>query len=112
MTSPIDGVLARARLSHRPCTEADVDAAEQRLAARVAAPPPAPARTGRFRLAAWRALLAEPGPPLDEVCAAQDLTVVCEMFVIHPDALDDLKLFFARALPEAVAPASWAACCI
>ncbi|WP_406345967.1 hypothetical protein [Streptomyces sp. NBC_00648] len=101
MTSPIDGVLARARLSHQPCTEADVDAAEQRLAARAAAPPPTvPARAGRHRLSAWRALLSEPGPPLDEVCAAQDLTVVCEMFVIHPDALDDLKLFFARALPE------------
>ncbi|MFK8909516.1 hypothetical protein, partial [Streptomyces sp. YS-3] len=101
MTSPIDQVLARARLSHPPCTEADVQAAEQRLAARLGAATPAcGARPGRSRRAAWRALLSEPGPRLDEVSAAQDLTVVCEMFVIHPDALDDLKLFFARALPE------------
>ncbi|MEU1071032.1 hypothetical protein ABZ404_00115 [Streptomyces sp. NPDC005878] len=101
MTSPIDQVLARARLSHRPCTRADVEAAEQRLAARVGAPQPALAsRPGHPLPAAWRALLSEPGPPLDEVSAAQDLTVVCETFVIHPDALDDLKLFFARALPE------------
>ncbi|GAA0588838.1 hypothetical protein [Streptomyces crystallinus] len=101
MTSPIDAVLARARLTHRPCTEAEVGAAEQRLAAWVGAPPSRlAARPGRSRPAVWRALLSEPGPPLDELSAAQDLTVVCEMFVIHPDALDDLTLFFARALPE------------
>ncbi|OEJ21513.1 hypothetical protein AS594_38875 [Streptomyces agglomeratus] len=87
MTSPVEDLLSRARLNHRPYTQTEIDAAEARLAARVsgapaAAPPPATAA------------------PVEERSAARDLRTLCETVVTHTGALSDLKRFFAQALPE------------
>ena len=98
MTSHIDDLLARARLRSGPCTQADIDAAALRLAVRAAAlqdtaeeeapgPSPSPCPV--------------PGAaPGDERSAADDLQTLCETVITHTDALADLELFLARALPE------------
>lgn len=57
MTAHVDDLLSRARFVHEPYTQADIDAAEQRLAARIADPPPGlrtspTGRTGRKRCGA------------------------------------------------------------
>ncbi|MGV9852991.1 hypothetical protein ACWDWU_30085 [Streptomyces sp. NPDC003442] len=45
-TQPIDRMLAKARLEHRPYPPEKLAAAEERIAARVAEPPPSRARRG------------------------------------------------------------------
>ncbi len=89
MTSPVDDLLSRARLNHRPYTQAEIDAAEARLAARASG---TPATTS----------LPNPGTaaPVEERSAARDLQTLCETVVTHTGALSDLKRFFAQALPE------------
>ncbi|MEV6654736.1 hypothetical protein [Streptomyces sp. NPDC051219] len=101
MTSPIDDLLSRARQIHQPYTQADIDAAESRLAARAASAflheleegGPQTARTPRQTPSERKA-------PSEESTAAQDLQTLCETVVTHTGALADLKLFLARALPE------------
>ena len=88
MTSHIDDLLARARLRREPCTRADVDAAAARLAA----------RTTMSRDTTAPASLGDEPP--DARCAADDLQTLCETVITHTDALADLELFLARALPE------------
>ncbi|MFD3484986.1 hypothetical protein [Streptomyces sp. NPDC058665] len=84
MTSHVEDLLSRARLVHEPYTQADIDAAEQRLAARIAAPPPPPAPA---RPAAW-----------DERAATRDLQTLCET-VVTSTALDVLEDAFVLAQP-------------
>ncbi|WP_369170668.1 hypothetical protein AB5J49_24020 [Streptomyces sp. R28] len=122
MTSPIDDLLARARLHRRPYPQAAIDAAAARLSTRAAArpdatgptparatpgPPPAHATRGQTPSAppvppALSATPAPPGqaPPTDERSAADDLQTLCETVITHTDALTDLEEFLARALPE------------
>lgn len=92
MTSPIDDLLARARLLHRPCTQTDIEDAERRIAARATAH----SAQDEELEPAWRELLAEPSPRPDEASAEQDLAVLCRTVITHPKALGDLELFFER----------------
>ncbi|WP_274562409.1 hypothetical protein [Streptomyces spiramyceticus] len=92
MTSPIEDLLSRARLLHRPYTQAEIDAAEARLAARASG---ASTQTPASHLPSTDAV-----PAAAERCAARDLRTLCETVVTHSGALADLKLFFSRALPE------------
>ncbi|WP_069626225.1 hypothetical protein [Streptomyces niveus] len=84
MTSHVEDLLSRARLVHEPYTQADIDAAERRLAARIADPPPAPAP---FEPAAR-----------DERAAARDLRTLCET-IVASTALDVLGDAFVLAQP-------------
>lgn len=101
MTSPIDDLLARARLHRHPYPQAAIDAAALRLSVRAATGPrtlgsgPAPATAGQ-------APPSSPGqaPPPDERSAADNLQTLCETVITHTDALTDLEEFLARALPE------------
>lgn len=105
MTSPIEDLLARARLHHPRYPQAAIDAAAIRLSARATAlpgtalpspPPPNPGRTPQRPPASQ----SQPPPP-DERSAADDLQTLCETVITHTDALADLKEFLApRALPE------------
>lgn len=90
MTSPIDDLLARARVLHEPCTQQDIDAATERLAARIAA-------TNQRSVP----LRDTPQPTAHgESAAAEDLTTLCETVIAHGTALNELQVFFAQALPE------------
>lgn len=89
MTSPIDDLLSRARVEHRPCDQAEIDTAAVRIAAR-AADPSGGAGPGLPRAS------AQPAPAAAGATAARDLTVLCEAVVAHPGALTDLRTFFAR----------------
>ncbi|MDF3142377.1 MULTISPECIES: hypothetical protein [unclassified Streptomyces] len=116
MTSPIDDLLARARLHRRPYTQAAIDAAAARLSVRAATRPdtpgstlarathgPTPAHgTPGQTPSASPAPPAPPGqaPPTDESSAADNLQTLCETVITHTDALTDLEEFLARALPE------------
>lgn len=96
MTSHIDQLLAKARLVNDPYPQEDINAAAERIAARVAA------------------RRAEPAPPTGlEPCgppqpaghagagvAAQDLRTLCETAVMSTGALASLQHFVARSLPE------------
>lgn len=84
MTSHVEDLLSRARLVHEPYTQADIDAAERRLAARIADPSPAPA-------------LCEPAAG-DERAALRDLQTLCET-VVASTALDVLQDAFVLAQP-------------
>ncbi|MGW1278879.1 hypothetical protein ACWD4V_18260 [Streptomyces tsukubensis] len=91
MTS-VDDLLARARVQHRPCDQADIDAAAVRIATRAAAA----ASTSCQLASRWGALLSQPAPDAGYASAAGDLTVLCQAVITHPAALTDLKRFFAR----------------
>lgn len=84
MTSHVEDLLSRARLVHEPYTQADIDAAERRLAARIANPSPAPAA-------------CEPAAG-DERAATRDLQTLCET-VVASTALDVLQDAFVLAQP-------------
>lgn len=110
MTSPIDDLLARARLHRRPYTQAAIDAAAARLSIRAAALPDTPGPNsarppvGQTPSAPPAApapqALPSQAPPTDERSAADDLQTLCETVITHTDALADLEEFLARALPE------------
>ncbi|MEV7870863.1 hypothetical protein AB0P17_33290 [Streptomyces sp. NPDC088124] len=87
MTSPIEELLSRARLVSEPYRQEDLDAAEQRLLARVNGTPEDPALTPAER--------TTPG----EQEAAQALQTLCET-VVARTTLDSLSAFFAASLPE------------
>ncbi|WP_327352337.1 hypothetical protein [Streptomyces sp. NBC_01304] len=94
MTSHIDGLLDRAQLVQQPYAQAEIDAAEARLAGRVGAALPCP---------------PAPSPPTQGVGvqpaahpAWQDLTTLCETLVAQPLSLTSLRRFLARALPEPI----------
>ncbi|WP_128435561.1 hypothetical protein [Streptomyces cyaneus] len=107
MTSPIDDLLARARLHRRPYTQAAIDAAAARLSIRAAALPDTPGPNS-VRATLGQSPPAPPAPqappsqapPTDERSAADDLQTLCETVITHTDALADLEEFLARALPE------------
>lgn len=89
MTSPVDDLLTRARLVHEPYGQDDIDAAEARLAARLAgtAQEPAPAAPGE--------------PVSDERAAARNLQTLCEA-VVTRTASHSLGDFITRTLPEPI----------
>ncbi|WP_326615368.1 hypothetical protein OG949_41400 (plasmid) [Streptomyces scopuliridis] len=89
MDSPIDELLSRARLLTEPYTRDEVDAAEQRLLARMGAATdePAPAAPGK----------SPPGAA--EVEAARDLRTLCEA-VVARTGMDSLSDFISRTMPE------------
>lgn len=88
MTSHVEDLLSRARLVHEPYTQADIDAAERRLAARIADPPLPPLSAPVPR---------EPAAG-DERAATRDLQTLCET-VVASTALDVLEDAFALAQP-------------
>lgn len=90
MTSPIDQLLARARLVNEPYTPGEIDAAAERLAARVAARRATPPTPGQAR----------PAPEGPQDVAARDLRTLCETAVMSSGALASLQHFVARSLPE------------
>lgn len=105
MASPIDVLLARARLAEAPYTQDDIDAAAGRIAARV---------TAHIHRDS-RASAAEDSPGQQPIpgdggthaagargadAAAQDLRTLCETVVTSTDALTHLRLFISRSLPE------------
>ncbi|MGW1953620.1 hypothetical protein ACWCPI_12840 [Streptomyces sp. NPDC001920] len=104
MTSPIDDLLARARLHRRPYPQAAIDAAAVRLSVRAAVLPGTPATSGPASTRTPRRQAPptppSPTPPPDERSAADDLQTLCETVITHTDALTDLEEFLARALPE------------
>lgn len=95
MTDHIDELLSRARLMPRaPYTQADIDAAHDRIAARLGRPPdegPAPAgaaHDGRERTGA-------------DGAAERNLTTLCEVVLARPDGLRELRRFLdPSAVPE------------
>ncbi|MDX2696782.1 hypothetical protein, partial [Streptomyces ipomoeae] len=90
MTSPIDQLLARARLVDEPYTPEEINAAAERIAARTAV------RRAGPHLAERPA--TEPEGP--QGGAARDLRTLCETAVMSSGALASLKRFVAPALPE------------
>ncbi|GKQ33919.1 hypothetical protein [Streptomyces sp. A012304] len=95
-TNDIDRLLAGARLvPMAPYSHADIEAAEARVAARVAArggDEPTASACPRHALAARRP--ARPHP------AARDLRVLCEALLTRAGALHGLGNFLGSALPE------------
>ncbi|MEU3511132.1 hypothetical protein ABZ733_25230 [Streptomyces longwoodensis] len=93
--SDLDAVLARARLvPTAPYTRADVEAAEARVAARVAARRAGdPAARSRPRPAPSRL-------PRESHPAARDLRALCEALLSRPGALQGLGAFLGSQLPE------------
>jgi hypothetical protein len=93
--SDLDALLARARLvPTAPYTRADVEAAEARIAARVAA-----RRTGDPGARA-RPCPAPPPVPRENHPAARDLRALCEALLSRPGALQGLGAFLGSQLPE------------
>ncbi|GGS81576.1 hypothetical protein [Streptomyces badius] len=97
MTPHIDEFLSRASLVSAPYTQADVDAAELRLLARLHAPgtvlapcDPAPASAG--------AAVSTVKPTVVE--AAQNLRTLCAAVVTCSTALPTLRSFLTPQLPE------------
>ncbi|MFD6660665.1 hypothetical protein ACFWEB_36635 [Streptomyces parvus] len=91
MTPHIDEFLSRARLVSAPYTQADIDAAEARVLARLQAPDPAPAP-----VPAVTAAVDEP----TSVEAALNLKNLCAAVVTHTTALPTLRTFLTPQLPE------------
>ncbi|MFD8360981.1 hypothetical protein, partial [Streptomyces sp. NPDC059715] len=89
MTPHIDELLSRARLASTPYTQADIDAAEARVLARLHTPAPAPPAT-------IPVAIKEP----TAVEAAQDLQTLCETVVTRTTALRTLRTFLTPQLPE------------
>ncbi|MFI8201021.1 hypothetical protein ACIF6K_31615 [Streptomyces sp. NPDC085942] len=87
MTPHIDELLSRARLASTPYTQADIDAAEARVLARLHAPAPP---------ATLPVAIKEP----TAVEAAQDLQTLCETVVTRTTALRTLRTFLTPQLPE------------
>ncbi|MDI5973526.1 hypothetical protein POF50_030005 [Streptomyces sp. SL13] len=87
MTTSLDDLLARARLlPTAEYTQADIDAGQRRLAA---------------RLAASTSSGAGPRPPDGPQQAADDLTALCEAVVAQPGGLDSLaELLAPSSIPE------------
>lgn len=85
MTDPLDELLSKARLAPTaPYTSSDVDAAHQRLAARIAA----------------RA--ASPAPRRETVTrqrSDQELHTLCTVVVSEPSAVEDLVAFVSDCMP-------------
>ncbi|MCX4598380.1 hypothetical protein OG819_55585 [Streptomyces sp. NBC_01549] len=96
MTSHIDQLLAKARLVNEPYTHEDIDAAADRIAARVAA------RRADPGTDAGPAPCNPPQPPghVGADAAAQDLRTLCETAVMSTGAVASLRHFVARSLPE------------
>lgn len=97
MSDRVERLLAQARLEPTtPCTAADIEDAERRVAARVAArragtaPPPTTPRTGTI-VPGCRHLVDE---------TTRDLRVLCEVVVTRPRSLDHLGRFLDTRLPE------------
>ncbi|MGN2365595.1 hypothetical protein ACTFBU_30430 [Streptomyces luridiscabiei] len=90
MTPHIDEFLSRARLISAPYTQADIDAAEARVLARLHTPDPAPAPVP--------AVTAADEPTSVE--AAQNLKNLCAAVVTHTTALPTLRTFLTPQLPE------------
>jgi hypothetical protein len=90
MTSPIDQLLARARLVDEPYTPEEINAAAERIAARTAVRRAGPHLAERP--------VTEPEGP--QGGAARDLRTLCETAVMSSGALASLKRFVAPALPE------------
>ncbi|MEW2310665.1 hypothetical protein AB0918_18825 [Streptomyces sp. NPDC006864] len=90
MTPHIEEFLSRARLDSAPYTQADIDAAEARILARLhtpdPAPTPAPAATN-------------PDEPTTTE-AAHHLKNLCAAVVTHTTALPTLRTFLTPQLPE------------
>ncbi|MFH9216104.1 hypothetical protein ACIRIR_32760 [Streptomyces globisporus] len=90
MTPHIDEFLSRARLVSAPYTQADIDAAEARVLARLHTPGPAPTPDA--------AVTAADEPTAIE--AAQNLKNLCAAVVTHTTALPTLRTFLTPQLPE------------
>jgi hypothetical protein len=97
MSDYIDRLLAKARLVPTdPYTQADIEAGERRVAARVAArlagiaPPPASPRTPTIPPGCQH--LVDP--------VARSLRVLCEAVLTRPGAFDHLGSFHDSSLPE------------
>lgn len=91
MTPHITEFLARARLVATPYTQEDIDAAEARIMARLAAAIPLPGTP------------ALPAPAPEEPTehqAAQDLQTLCETVLTRDTALRALDTFLTPQLPE------------
>ncbi len=96
MTSSLDQLLAKARLVPAPYTQAEIEAAVERVAARVGA---------RLRPGGRTPHPATPRPegipaPQRGREAAQNLRTLCETVLAQNDALAHLRLFLARSMPE------------
>ncbi|WP_407563056.1 hypothetical protein [Streptomyces sp. 184] len=104
MTTDIDRVLARARLKPTALyTQAEIDAAEQRLAARAAArhrvpPQDGPAPDDRAPGTSGTGTAADPAAGRRR--AARDLRLLCEVLLAQPGALESL----AESLPGTALP--------
>ncbi|MFI2436014.1 hypothetical protein [Streptomyces sp. NPDC018693] len=90
--SDVDALLAGARLKPTaPYTRSDIEAAEARIAARVAADADAPPAD-------------ENPPPVRRPAqvhpAARDLRALCEALLTRPGALDGIGTFLGSSLPE------------
>ncbi len=106
--SPIDRVLARARLEDRTYSNQDIDAAEQRIAARVADRLLHGALSVDNAMLPVREHIALPrqlGPKVAGLChsmdevlagAADDLGVVSRTVVARPDALHEMSQFIGE----------------
>jgi hypothetical protein len=94
--SDIDTLLARARLvPTAPYSRSDIEAAEARIAARVAARGTDDTRAG---VRPQQAVAARRPPRLHP--AARDLRALCEALLTRNGALHDLGNFLGSALPE------------
>ncbi|MFE4540235.1 hypothetical protein ACFRKB_35080 [Streptomyces scopuliridis] len=95
MTSPIEQLLARARLVNEPYSQEDIRAGADRIAARVAARVHGTAGTPAGEAGAQDPVGAAAG------MAAQDLRNLCETVVTSGGALVSLRRrFFASVMPE------------
>ncbi|WP_432138045.1 hypothetical protein [Streptomyces sp. bgisy154] len=93
--SDVDTLLAGARLvPTAPYTRFDIEAAEARIAARVAAHGDEPLAGPANRPAPRGLRPAQPHP------AARDLRALCEALLLRPDALRGLGAFLGSCLPE------------
>ncbi|MBW1599461.1 hypothetical protein [Streptomyces sp. JJ38] len=100
MTCHVEQLLAKAQLAPTaPYTESDLDAAEERLAVRVAARlTPCDVLSDRPALPARRPIPAASGRTPEQYGA--DLNTMCEVILNRPDALAHLLDFLARCVPE------------
>lgn len=90
MSTPFDELTAKARLTPTtPYTQADIDAAESRLIARLAGNP-LPHAT------------STPHSGYRQRCksAAGSLRILCEAALTRPGSLNDLNAFISQSMPE------------